>query len=138
MKLPTSSQIHLLHNTNISSLPSLILLLLLSTFANLHNANINSFLLLPFSICTIPIPSPSFLSQNIFLFSLTFLLLSYNAYLYLFTFTFTTFLFWVIGFPSYLSLSPSKEGDNFFSSCFHIFFFTVNNLQYDRPHNFII
>ena len=89
-------------------------------------------------ICTIPIPSPSFLSQNIFLFSLTFLLLSYNAYLYLFTFTFTTFLFWVIGFPSYLSLSPSFEGDNFFSSCFHIFFFTVNNLQYDRPHNFII
>ena len=135
MKLPTSSQIHLLHNTNISSLPSLILLLLLSTFANLHNANINSFLLLPFSICTIPIPSPSFLSQNNFLFSLTFLLLSYNAYLSLFTFTFTTFLFWLLAFLFKLVTFKRRWQLLFF--CFHIFFFTVDNLQYDRPHNFI-
>ena len=77
-------------------------------------------------ICTIPIPSSSFLSQNIFPFnffthlllfySISFLFLSlysflfvidlgeckdgpYNACLSLFTFSFTTFLFWVIGFP---------------------------------------
>ena len=90
------------------------------TFLNLHNTNTFTFLSFSkyFSLFS---NISSLILQCLFIF----------IYLYL---SYLPFLgYWL----SYLSLSPFFEGDNFFSSCFHIFFFTVNNLQYDRPHNFI-
>ena len=96
-------------------------------------------------ICTIPIPSPSFLSQNIFLFN-------FFTHLLLFLLHFFSYLTMHIYFYLPLPLLPSFSGllDSLFKLVTFFcrwqllffllphFFFTVNNLQYDRPHNFII